>query len=160
MSDAAAKAFQLFQTDIGTDEGTGDWFEITQEQVDQFADVTHDHQFIHVDPERAAATPFGGTIAHGFLTLSMLTHLAAGASAAPPDPAKYEGILMGINYGFNKVRFVSPVKVGARIRARAVTSNVELKGTMVEVTRNFTVEIEGEEKPALVAEWLTRTVYA
>ena len=160
MSAAAEKAFPLFQADVGNDEGTGEWFEVTQEQVSQFADVTHDHQFIHVDPERAAATPFGGTIAHGFLTLAMLTHLAAGASSGEPDPAKYEGILMGINYGFNKVRFVSPVKVGARIRARAVTSNAELKGNMIEVTRNFTVEIDGETKPALVAEWLTRTVYA
>ena len=113
MSEAAAKAFDLFTADIGNDEGTGEWFEVTQDQIDQFADVTHDHQFIHVDPERAAATPFGSTIAHGFLTLSMLTHLAAGASSAPPDPAKYEGVLMGINYGFNKVRFVSPVKVGS-----------------------------------------------
>jgi len=160
MSAAAEKAFPLFQADVGNDEGTGEWFEVTQEQVNQFADVTHDHQFIHVDPERAAATPFGGTIAHGFLTLAMLTHLAAGASSGEVDPAKYEGILMGINYGFNKVRFVSPVKVGARIRARAVTSNAELKGNMIEVTRNFTVEIDGETKPALVAEWLTRTVYA
>ena len=84
MSDAAAKAFELFQGDVGTDEGTGEWFEVTQEQINQFADVTHDHQFIHVDPERAKATPFGTTIAHGFLTLSMLTHLAAGASSAPP----------------------------------------------------------------------------
>jgi acyl dehydratase len=160
MSAAAEKAFPLFQADVGNDEGTGEWFEVTQEQVNQFADVTNDHQFIHVDPERAAATPFGGTIAHGFLTLAMLTHLAAGASSGEVDPAKYEGILMGINYGFNKVRFVSPVKVGARIRARAVTSNAELKGNMIEVTRNFTIEIDGETKPALVAEWLTRTVYA
>jgi acyl dehydratase len=160
MSDAASKAFELFRADVGTDEGTGEWFEVTQDQIDQFADVTHDHQFIHVDPERAKATPFGTTIAHGFLTLSMLTKLSQGASAAAPDPAKYEGVLMGINYGFNKVRFVSPVKVGSRIRARGVTTNVELKGTMVEVTRSFTVEIEGEEKPALVADWLTRTVYA
>ena len=159
MSEAAAKAFELFQANVGNDEGTGEWFEVTQAQIDQFADVTHDHQFIHVDPERAAATPFGTTIAHGFLTLSMLTHLSAGASAAAPNPAKYEGVLMGINYGFNKVRFVSPVKVGSRIRARAVTANVELKGTMVEVTRSFTIEIEGEDKPAVVADWLTRTVY-
>ncbi len=160
MSEAAAKAFELYKADIGNDEGTGDWFEVTQDQIDQFADITHDHQFIHVDPERAAATPFGTTIAHGFLTLSMLTHLAGSARAAEPDPAKYAGVLMGINYGFNKVRFVSPVKVGSRIRARAVTSNAELKGNAVEVTRNFTVEIEGEDKPALVAEWVTRTVYA
>ena len=87
MSEAAAKAFELFQADVGNDEGTGEWFEVTQDQINQFADVTHDHQFIHVDPERAKATPFGTTIAHGFLTLSMLTHLAAGASSAAPDPA-------------------------------------------------------------------------
>ncbi len=160
MSEAAAKAFELFRADIGNDEGTGEWFQITQDQINQFADVTLDHQFIHVDPERAKATPFGTTIAHGMLTLSMLTHLAAGASSAPPDPAKYAGVLMGINYGFNKVRFVNPVKVGSRIRARAVTTNAELKGNAIDVTRTFTVEIEGEDKPALVAEWITRTVYA
>jgi acyl dehydratase len=159
MSEAAAKAFELFQADVGNDQGTGEWFPITQDLVDQFADITHDHQFIHVDPEAAKATPFGGTIAHGFLTLSMLTHLSAGTSG-PPDPKKYEGFLMGVNYGFNKVRFVAPVKVGSRIRATAVTSNVELKGSSIDVTRSFTVEIEGEEKPALVAEWVTRAVYA
>ena len=160
MSAAAEKAFPLFQADVGTDEGTGEWFEVTQDQINQFADVTHDHQFIHVDPDAAKNTPFGTTIAHGFLTLSMLTHLAKGASSAAADPARYEGILMGINYGFNRVRFVSPVKVGSRIRARAVTSSVDLKGNMIEVARNFTVEIEGEDKPALVAEWVTRSVYA
>jgi acyl dehydratase len=159
MSEAATKAFELFRADIGKDEGTGDWFQVTQEQIDRFADVTHDHQFIHVDPERAKATPFGTTIAHGFLTLSMLTHLASGASSAPPDPGKYAGMLMGVNYGFNRVRFVSPVKVGSRIRARGVTANAELKGNTVEVTRNITIEIEGEQKPALAAEWVIRTVY-
>ncbi len=159
MSEAAEKAFPLFQADIGNDEGTGDWFEVTQDQINQFADVTHDHQFIHVDPERAKATPFGTTIAHGFLTLSMLTHLSQGASSAAPDPAKYAGMLMGINYGFNKVRFVNPVKVGSRIRARGVTTNVELKGSAIDLTRSFTVEIDGEDKPALVAEWVTRVVY-
>ena len=159
MSEAAARAFELLKADVGADEGVGDWFEVTQDQVDQFADVTQDHQFIHVDPERAKATPFGGTIAHGFLTLSMLTHLSSGASARSLDQARVEGLLMGINYGFNKVRFVSPVKVGSRIRARGVTTNVELKGNSVEVTRGYTVEIDGEEKPALVAEWLTRLVY-
>jgi acyl dehydratase len=159
MSDAAAKAFELFRADIGKDEGTGEWFQVTQDQIDRFADVTHDHQFIHVDPERAKDTPFGTTIAHGFLTLSMLTHLASGASSAPPDPGKYAGMLMGVNYGFNRVRFVSPVKVGSRIRARGVTANAELKGNTVEVTRNITIEIEGEDKPALAAEWVIRTVY-
>ena len=160
MSDAAAKAFELFQADVGNDEGTGEWFEVTQDQINQFADVTYDHQFIHVDPVRAKDTPFGATIAHGMLTLSMLTHLSAGASSAPANPAKYQGVLMGINYGFNKVRFVNPVKVGSRIRARAVTTNVELKGNAIDVTRSFTIEIDGEQKPALVAEWVTRTVYA
>jgi acyl dehydratase len=160
MSEAAAKAFELMRSDVGNDEGTGDWFQVTQEQIDQFADVTHDHQFIHVDPQRAKTTPFGTTIAHGFLTLSMLTHLAAGASTAPRDPARADGMMMGVNYGFNRVRFISPVKVGSRIRARAVTTNVELKGNAVEIVRTFTVEIEGEEKPALVAEWITRAMYA
>lgn len=159
MSEAAAKAFELFKADVGNDEGTGEWFQVTQDQIDQFADVTYDHQFIHIDPERAKDTPFGTTIAHGFLTLSMLTHLAAGTGADASD-GRYEGVLMGINYGFNKVRFVNPVKVNSRIRARAVTANVELKGSSIEVTRSFTVEIDGEEKPALVAEWVTRTVYA
>jgi acyl dehydratase len=159
MSDAAAKAFELYKSDVGNDEGTGEWFEVTQDQINQFADVTHDHQFIHVDPEAAKATPFGTTIAHGFLTLSMLTKLSQGATSKPPDPARFQGVLMGINYGFNKVRFVNPVKVGSRIRARGVTSNVELKGSAIDVTRDFTVEIEGEDKPALVAQWVTRVVY-
>ena len=160
MSEAAANALPLFQADVGNDEGTGEWFEVTQDQINRFADVTHDHQFIHVDPEAAKATPFGTTIAHGFLTLSMLTKLTVGASAAPQDAERFDGVLMGINYGFNKVRFINPVKVGSRIRARAVTSNVELKGNSLEVSRNITVEIDGEEKPALVAEWVTRVVYA
>jgi len=160
MSEAAANALPLFQADVGNDEGTGEWFEVTQDQINQFADVTHDHQFIHVDPEAAKATPFGTTIAHGFLTLSMLTKLTVGASSAPQDAARFDGVLMGINYGFNKVRFVSPVKVGSKIRARGVTANVELKGNMIEVTRSFTIEIEGEEKPAVAADWITRTVYA
>ena len=160
MSEAAERAYPKFLADVGNDEGTGDWFEVTQDQIDQFADVTHDHQFIHIDPEAAKATPFGTTIAHGFLTLSMLTHLAKGASSASEDPARYEGLVMGINYGFNRVRFVSPVKVGSRIRARAVTASVELKGSAIETARNFTVEIDGEDKPALVAEWVTRVIYA
>jgi acyl dehydratase len=160
MSENAAAAYELIRTDIGTDEGVGEWFEVTQDVIDQFADVTHDHQFIHVDPERAKDTPFGTTIAHGFLTLSMLTHLSKGTGPAEPDPARYQGVLMGINYGFDKVRFLSPVKAGSRVRARAVTSDVKLKGGAIDVTRSFTVEIEGEDKPALVADWITRTVYA
>ena len=159
MSDAAAKAFELFQADVGNDEGTGEWFQVTQDLINQFADVTHDHQFIHVDPERAKATPFGTTIAHGFLTLSLLTHLVGSVRSGTPDPRRGEGMLMGINYGFNKVRFVSPVKVGSKIRARAVTGDVQLKGSAIEVVRNVTIEIEGEDKPAVAAEWVTRAVY-
>ncbi len=157
MSHAAA-AFEVMKDRIGEDQGSGDWFTVTQEQIDQFADVTHDHQFIHIDPERAAAeTPFGGTIAHGFLTLSMLVHLQESIKA---DPGPLEGIVMGINYGFEKVRFINPVPSGSRIRLSAVISNVELKGTSVQTTRTMTVEIDGSERPALVAEWIGRTVYA
>ena len=153
MSNAAA-AYEVLHARIGNDTATGDWFEITQDQINAFADCTQDHQFIHIDPERA--TPiFGGTIAHGFLTLSMLVHL----STSLPNETPLEGIQMGINYGFEKVRFINPVLSGKRIRAHAVTSAVELKGTAVNSTRTITVEIEGEDKPALVAEWIGRTVY-
>jgi acyl dehydratase len=133
---------------------------ITQDLINQFADVTLDHQFIHIDPVRAKATPFGTTIAHGFLTLSLLTHLGKGTNDEKADPARYDGIVMGVNYGFDKVRFISPVKVGSRIRAHAELSKVELKGNAIQTTRTFTVEIEGESKPALVADWLTRAIYA
>src|SRR5437764_11536798 len=124
MSKAEA-AYELFKTAIGQPEGHGDWMQITQERIDQFADITEDHQFIHVDPEQAAAlSPWGTTIAHGFLTLSLLTHL----SASIPQPGeRYDGILMGINYGFDKVRFVTPVKVGSRVRAKSVLASVDLK---------------------------------
>ena len=113
--------------------------------------------FIHIDPERAAQTPFGGTVAHGFLTLSMLVHLS---TSIPSDFTKLEGVLMGVNYGLNKVRFVNPVPAGSRIRATASTVNVELKGNAVDQTRAMTVEIEGADKPALIAEWIGRTVFA
>ena len=157
MSSNAEKAFELFKTAEGAEEGVGDWMEITQDRIDGFADVTDDHQFIHVDPEAAKATPFGSTIAHGFLTLSLLTHLAASISQ---DGARYAGVVMGVNYGFDKVRFVSPVKVGSNIRVRSFLANIELKGDSVQVTRTMTIEIEGEDRPALVAEWLTRTMYS
>jgi acyl dehydratase len=160
MSESAQKALSLFKEVEGKEQGTGDWFQVDQKLIDQFADVTHDHQFIHVDPERAKGTPFGTTIAHGFLTLSMLTHLGASANPENPDPRRFEGMVMGINYGFDKVRFISPVKVGSRIRVQSLLSKVELKGNAIQQTRTMTVEIEGEDKPALVADWLTRAVYA
>lgn len=153
----AETAFELFTAALGQSEGTGDWFEVTQDQVNQFADVTLDHQFIHVDPEAAKATPFGGTIAHGFLTLSMLVHLGA---SIPQDPARFAGVLMGVNYGFDKVRFVSPVPVGSRIRATSELTDVQLKdASNLQVTRRYAVEVEGTERPALVADWITRLTY-
>lgn len=153
----AETAFELFTAALGQPEGTGEWFEVTQEQVNQFADVTFDHQFIHIDPEAAKATPFGGTIAHGFLTLSMLVHLGA---SIPQDPARFAGVLMGVNYGFDKVRFVSPVPVGSRIRATSELVDVQLKdANNLQVTRRFAVEVDGSDRPALVADWITRLTY-
>ncbi|MDE0886222.1 MAG: MaoC family dehydratase [Myxococcota bacterium] len=160
MSENAEKAFALYKEVEGKESATGDWMEVSQELINQFADVTQDHQFIHIDPERAKATPFGTTIAHGFLTLSLLTHLSASANPENPDPARFAGLVMGVNYGFDKVRFVSPVKVGSRVRVSALLSKVELKGNAIQQTRTMTVEIEGEERPGLVADWLTRSVYA
>ncbi len=158
MSEAAAAALEKFQAKIGTEDGAGDWFEISQERINQFADVTEDHQFIHVDPERAKDTPFGGTIAHGFLTLSLLVPLS---SSIPNDPETVKGVIMGVNYGFDKIRFIAPVPSGSRVRASSVLKDVELKGTnQLQVTRTYTVEIEGSDKPAIVADWITRLTYA
>jgi len=158
MSTNAEKAYALFQAAVGREEGVGEWFTVDQARIDQFADVTLDHQFIHVDSERAKATPFGTTIAHGFLTLSLLTHLDT--SVPKGDPARYAGVVMGVNYGFEKVRFMSPVKVGSRIRVRSVLAKVELKEPWIQTTRTMTVEIEGDAKPAMVADWITRIMYA
>jgi len=158
MSTNAEKAYALFQAAAGQEEGVGEWFTVDQARINQFADVTIDHQFIHVDPEGAKATPFGTTIAHGFLTLSLLTYLDT--SIPKGDPARYAGIVMGLNYGFEKVRFVSPVKVGRRVRARSVLAKVELKEPWIQTTRTMTVEIEGEAKPAMVADWITRIMYS
>jgi acyl dehydratase len=156
MSEAAAAAHAKFQEQIGQESEPGDWFEMTQERIDQFADVTIDHQFIHVDPEAAKASPFGTTIAHGFLTLSMLTHLS---SSIAQDPETFKGVVMGINYGFDKVRFIAPVPSGSKIRATAVLKDASLKGSSIDVTRTYTIEVEGSDKPAVVADWITRLVY-
>jgi len=130
--------------------GASDWFLIDQARVDEFADVTLDHQFVHVDVERAKATPFGGTIAHGFLTLSLLVHLCL------PFIPTLERRKLVVNYGFDKVRFSAPVKVGKRIRAVSTLGEVsERKPGHVVMRIDVTVEIEGENKPALVAEWLS-----
>lgn len=136
---------------IGKDMGKSEWFEIDQDRINQFADVTLDHQFIHVDPEAAKATPFGGTIAHGFLTLSLVVHLQKSVS----DQVLPEGIKMGMNYGFDKIRFLAPVRTGKRVRASVKLLDVQEKAPGQILMKNeFTVEIEGEDKPALLAEWL------
>jgi acyl dehydratase len=137
----------------GTEIGISSWMTIDQKRIDAFAEVTEDRQFIHVDPEAARASPFGGTIAHGFLTLSMLSALAM--DALP----EIEGRAMGVNYGFEKLRFLSPVPAGARIRGRFKLDSVTVRSPTEFLSRNIvTVEIEGAEKPALVAEWLTLSV--
>lgn len=158
MATNGEKAYEVLQAKIGRPEGSSEWFEVDQARIDAFAEVTEDRQFIHVDPEQAAKlSPWGVTIAHGFLTLSLLSHLSA---SIPQDAAALEGILMGVNYGFEKVRFVAPVKVGSTIRASSVLSAVDQKDpSTLQVTRTMTVEIEGESKPALVAEWVTRLIY-
>ncbi|MCB1426816.1 MAG: MaoC family dehydratase [Zhengella sp.] len=135
---------------VGKEIGLSPWHEITQGMIDAFADVTKDHNFIHVDPERAAQTPFGGTIAHGFLTLSMLSVFAYQALA------RLQGRKMGVNFGFEKVRFVNPVPAGKRIRARFTLDHLKIRPSgYVEMTYGVTVEIEGVVKPALTAEWKT-----
>ena len=134
----------------GTQLPPSPWLEITQERIDRFADATNDHQFIHVDPARAAETPFGGTIAHGYLTLSLLSDLLAGCWPMP------EGCVMGLNYGSDKVRYLAPVRVGQRIRAKGTVAEIGEKrpGQWLMKTR-VTVEIENETTPALIAEILT-----
>ena len=135
----------------GTELGPTDWLEVTQDRVNLFADATEDHQWIHVDPERAADGPFGGPIAHGLLTLSLLPHFTHQLYTV-------DNIAMAINYGYNKVRFITPVRVGAKIRARAEIAKVDQLDGAVQATVATTVEIEGSEKPAAVAESIVRFI--
>jgi acyl dehydratase len=137
---------------VGQELGLSDWMTIDQAMIDKFADATNDHQFIHVDPERARMTPFGGTIAHGFLTLSLYPALREKA-----DCPQIDGILMALNYGGNKVRFLAPVRSGSRVRGRFKLLDFVDKGPRrYQETTEFTVEIEGQDKPALVAEWIAQ----
>jgi len=165
MTQATAEALEQFRARIGQDTPPGDWLLITQDRVNQFADVTDDHQFIHVDPERAKNTPFGGTIAHGFLTLSLCLMLpryrAAGGTTEPaaeertgPRPR------MSVNYGLNKVRFPSPVPVGSRIRGttRLLEADEVSPGVVQSITQ-ITIEVEGQSKPAAVIEMVGRHYY-
>lgn len=138
---------------VGADLGSSEWFRVDQERVNQFADVTLDRQFIHVDPAAAAATPFGGTIVHGFLTMSLLVHLAGQVSLRPDNMA------MGLNYGFDKLRFLAPVPVGSEVRANvSVADIVEKSPGRFLLTYDISVEIRGQEKPALIAKWLNMII--
>ena len=130
--------------------GTSDWIEVTQDRIDRFAETTEDRQFIHIDPQAARHTPFGTTIAHGYLTLSLLAKMAYDAMPG------IEGTKMGVNYGLNSVRFLAPVKSGSRVRGHFTMKDVaERSAGVVQSTVEVTVEIEGEPKPALAAEWVT-----
>ena len=135
---------------VGRDVATSGWLVVTQDRINAFADATGDHQWIHVDAERARAeTPFGATIAHGFLTLSLL-------SALMRDAVTVNGPVMTLNYGLNRVRFVSPVPSGSRIRARVALAGIDDKGDSIQATWSVTIERDGAAKPAVVAEWIAR----
>ena len=137
------------QARVGSEIGVSDWILVDQARIDAFADITEDHQFIHVDPERAARTPFRGTVAHGFLTLSLLSRMAEGVMLRP------ESLRMAVNYGFDKVRFMGPVRSGKRVRGRfRMLSAEEKRASQWQITYEVTVEIEDEEKPALIADWI------
>lgn len=144
-----AASLDKIRSGVGNEVGVSSWITIDQSRIDEFADATEDRQFIHVDPEAAAQTAFGGTIAHGFLSLSLLSRMGAEAMLLP------DGLKMAVNYGFDRVRFLAPVKAGKRVRGRFVLDSVQEKAAGQWLLRHtVTVEIEGEEKPALTAEWL------
>jgi acyl dehydratase len=134
---------------VGSEVGFSSWIDVPQPRIDAFAEATDDHQFIHVDPAAAAQTPFGGTIAHGFLSLSLLSRMGAEAMLLP------DGMRMAVNYGLDRVRFLAPVRSGKRVRGRFVLDSLAEKGPgQILMRHTVTVEIEGEDKPALTAEWL------
>lgn len=136
---------------VGEEIGVSPWIAIDQTAIDRFAEVTGDPQFIHVDPVAAAQTPFGGTIAHGFLTLSLLSQMAGHVILTPP------GLKMAINYGFEKIRFITPVRSGRSVRGRfTLLDMAEKRGGQWQSVHRVTVEIEGEDKPALVADWISQ----
>ena len=157
MAIPANNSLESLQKTIGQAGPPSEWLEIDQDRINQFADATLDHQFIHVDPERAKSTPWGKTIAHGFLTLSLIPHLAKMVESDSP----LEGVMMGVNYGLDKVRFISPVPVGSRVRG--VSELVEARlvdPNTVQMKSVITVEIEGSDKPACVAEQIGRTYFS
>lgn len=138
---------------VGREIEPSDWFQVNQDRVNTFADCTLDHQFIHVDPEKAAASAFGGTIAHGFLSLSLISYFAEQRLPL------IEGLLVSLNYGFDKVRFLTPVATGSWIRGSLKIVNIDEKSAgQFNLKTEVTIEIKGQDKPALIAEWLTRQV--
>ena len=142
-------SLESYQALVGQEIGTSSWHVVDQARINSYADVIEDHQFIHVDPEKAKATPFGTTIAHGFLTMSLLSVMSYEVMPA------VEGTTMGVNYGFEKLRFISPVRSGKRVRGRFTLTKAELRRPKeLQSLTNVSVEIEGEDKPALVADWI------
>ncbi len=151
-------AYTDLQTKVGAESGVGDWFSVTQEMINGFADATLDHQWIHVDVERAAReSPFGAPVAHGFFTLSLIPHLTG---MVEPDKPQYPGVALTVNYGLNRVRFPHPLLAGSRIRARTQLQSVEeVRGNGLQMIHNVTVDIEGVEKPTCVAEMVSRLYF-
>ncbi len=159
MPSRADVALDRFRELIGCEDVASPYHTVDQQQIDDFAEATLDRQYVHVDPQRAAKeSPYGTTIAHGFLTLSMISHLVSNIPRADSDP--YAGAVTLINYGLDRVRFPCPVRVGSRIRARRQLVSAEAKDDhTIQLKHGVTVEIEGEEKPACVADWITRAIY-
>lgn len=147
------EVLERLQGQVGAETGVSDWWEITQDRIDAFAEATGDHQFIHVNPDLAAQTPFGGTIAHGFLTLSLTVAMGAEIERDVGSP------MMGVNYGLDKVRFPAPVPVGSKIRVRVTLDEVSEVPGGLHMKETYVTEVEGEEKPAMVAERLSRLYY-
>ena len=148
-------ALQAYQDMVGQEIGVSSWHLVDQNRIDLYADVIEDHQFIHVDPERAKETPFGATVAHGFLTMSLLSIMSYEVMPV------IEGTTMGVNYGFDKLRFISPVRAGSRVRGRFTLAEAKLRKPTEMLSRtNVSVEIEGEDKPALVADWIGLIYFA
>ena len=160
MSEHAKQAFEIYQQHVGSSDGHGEWMVVDQDRINAFADATLDHQFIHIDPVKSAElSPYKTTIAHGFLTLSLVVHL--GASVPARDPKAFEGMIMGVNYGLDKVRFPSPVPVNSKVRAERSLLGVEMKGeNTLQLKQGITIELEGQDKPACVVEFLFRAIYS
>jgi acyl dehydratase len=151
------KVLADLKNSVGKEDHVGEWISVNQDRINQFADATDDHQWIHVDPVRAKReSPFGDAIAHGFLTLSLIPHLTGSVSQ---DAPRYPGVKLAVNYGLNRMRFISPVKVNSRIRARSILKEVQDVGGALQLVNEVTVEVEGQPKPACVAETVSRLYF-